>query len=104
MTLSWTLIAITALYYFGLFAGAATYPGYSHMTNYASELGAAAAAPEARLGPRFTPSSAFAAGAPDGDLHRHHRAAAKSRPHPPTSMITPIAAPIATLTPRTRQK
>ena len=43
MTLSWTLIAITALYYFGLFAGAATYPGYSHMTNYASELGAAAA-------------------------------------------------------------
>lgn len=37
------LIAITAFYYFGLFAGAATYPGYSHMTNYASELGAATA-------------------------------------------------------------
>ena len=37
------LIAITALYYFGLIAGAAVYPGYSHVTNYASELGAAAA-------------------------------------------------------------
>ena len=41
--LALTLIAITALYYFGLLVGAATYPGYSHMTNYASELGAAAA-------------------------------------------------------------
>ena len=41
--LALAMIAITALYYFGLFAGAATYPGYSHMTNYASELGAAAA-------------------------------------------------------------
>ena len=37
------LIAIPALYYFALIAGAATYPGYSHMTNYASELGAAEA-------------------------------------------------------------
>ena len=37
------LIAIPALYYFALFAGAATYPGYSHVTNYASELGAAEA-------------------------------------------------------------
>ena len=37
------LIAIPLLYYFALFAGAATYPGYSHVTNYASELGAAGA-------------------------------------------------------------
>lgn len=37
------LIAIPVLYYFALFAGAATYPGYSHVTNYASELGAAGA-------------------------------------------------------------
>ncbi len=37
------LIAIPLLYCFGLFAGAATYPGYSHLTNYASELGAAEA-------------------------------------------------------------
>jgi hypothetical membrane protein len=37
------LIAIPALYYFALIVGAATYPGYSHMTNYASELGAAGA-------------------------------------------------------------
>ena len=35
------LIGIPALYYLGLIAGAATYPGYSHVTNYASELGAA---------------------------------------------------------------
>lgn len=40
-TLSWALIAVPLLYYFALFAGAATYPGYSHVTNYASELGAA---------------------------------------------------------------
>lgn len=39
--LALALIAISALYYFGLLAGAATYPGYSHITNYASELGAA---------------------------------------------------------------
>lgn len=39
----WALIAIPLLYYFGLIAGAATYPGYSHVTNYASELGAAGA-------------------------------------------------------------
>ncbi|HET9397194.1 MAG TPA: DUF998 domain-containing protein [Sphingomicrobium sp.] len=37
------LIAIPALYYFALIVGAATYPGYSHVTNYASELGAAEA-------------------------------------------------------------
>jgi hypothetical membrane protein len=37
------LIAVPVLYYFALFAGAATYPGYSHVTNYASELGAAGA-------------------------------------------------------------
>ena len=35
------LIAIPAFYYFALIVGAATYPGYSHVTNYASELGAA---------------------------------------------------------------
>jgi hypothetical membrane protein len=38
-----TLIAIPLLYYFALIVGAATYPGYSHATNYASELGAAEA-------------------------------------------------------------
>jgi hypothetical protein len=37
------LIAAPVLYYFGLFAGAATYPGYDHATRYASELGAAGA-------------------------------------------------------------
>lgn len=41
--LALALIAISALYYFGLLVGAATYPGYSHVTNYASELGAAEA-------------------------------------------------------------
>lgn len=41
--LPWALIGIPVLYYFALFAGAATYPGYSHVTNYASELGAAGA-------------------------------------------------------------
>ena len=35
------LIAAPIFYYFGLLAGAATYPGYSHVTRYASELGAA---------------------------------------------------------------
>lgn len=35
------LLAAPALYYFGLLAGAATYPGYDHATRYASELGAA---------------------------------------------------------------
>lgn len=39
--LSGALIAVPAFYYFALFAGAATYPDYSHVTNYASELGAA---------------------------------------------------------------
>jgi hypothetical protein len=37
------IIAIPVLYYFALFVGAATYPGYSHVTRYASELGAAEA-------------------------------------------------------------
>ena len=41
--LPWALVAIPLLYYFALLAGAASYPGYSHMSNYASELGAAAA-------------------------------------------------------------
>ena len=40
-TLPLALVAIPILYYFALIAGAATYPGYSHITNYASELGAA---------------------------------------------------------------
>lgn len=35
------LILAPLLYYFGLLAGAATYPGYDHVTRYASELGAA---------------------------------------------------------------
>jgi hypothetical membrane protein len=35
------LILAPILYYFGMFAGAATYPGYDHITRYASELGAA---------------------------------------------------------------
>ena len=39
--LSLALMAIPAIYYIALLAAAATYPGYSHVTNYASELGAA---------------------------------------------------------------
>ena len=39
--LPWLLIVVPVLYYFALLAGAATYPGYSHVTRYASELGAA---------------------------------------------------------------
>ncbi len=35
------LISVPIFYYFALIAGAATYPGYSHVTRYASELGAA---------------------------------------------------------------
>src|SRR5204862_7229109 len=35
------LIAVPICYYFALVASAATYPGYSHVTRYASELGAA---------------------------------------------------------------
>ncbi len=35
------LIAVPICYYFALIIGAATYPGYSHVTRYASELGAA---------------------------------------------------------------
>ena len=35
------LIAAPSLYYLGLLAGAATYPGYDHAVRYASELGAA---------------------------------------------------------------
>ena len=37
------IIAVPVLYYFALLVGAATYPGYSHVTRYASELGAAEA-------------------------------------------------------------
>lgn len=40
-TLALALTGIPAFYYFALIAGAASYPGYSHVTNYASELGAA---------------------------------------------------------------
>lgn len=39
--LLWALIAVPVCYYFGLIIAAATYPGYSHVTRYASELGAA---------------------------------------------------------------
>ena len=35
------LIAVPICYYFALIVGAATYPGYSHVTRYASELDAA---------------------------------------------------------------
>ncbi len=35
------LIAVPICYYLALIVGAATYPGYSHVTRYASELGAA---------------------------------------------------------------
>jgi hypothetical membrane protein len=41
--LLWALIAVPTLYYFALLLGAAIYPGYSHVTRYASELGAAGA-------------------------------------------------------------
>jgi len=37
------IIAVPVFYYFALIVGAATYPGYSHVTRYASELGAAEA-------------------------------------------------------------
>jgi len=40
-TLLGALISVPIFYYFALIAGAATYPGYSHVTRYASELGAA---------------------------------------------------------------
>lgn len=48
--LALSLVAITVLYYVGLFAGAATYPGYSHIANYASELGAAELVTRANVG------------------------------------------------------
>jgi hypothetical protein len=35
------LIGVPVCYYFALIVGAASYPGYSHVTRYASELGAA---------------------------------------------------------------
>lgn len=40
-SLLWALVAVPVFYYFGLIVGALTYPGYSHATRYASELGAA---------------------------------------------------------------
>ena len=36
----WLLVLVPLLYYFVLVVGALTYPGYSHVTRYASELGA----------------------------------------------------------------
>ena len=39
----WALVAVPVLYYFALIAGAATWPGYSHVSRYASELGSAEA-------------------------------------------------------------
>ena len=38
---TWAIIAVPILYYLALIGGALTYPGYSHVTRYASELGAA---------------------------------------------------------------
>ena len=40
---AWALVAVPLLYYLALFGGALAYPGYSHVTQYASELGAAGA-------------------------------------------------------------
>ena len=40
-TLLWGLILVPVFYYVALIGGALTYPGYSHVTRYASELGAA---------------------------------------------------------------
>ena len=39
----WALVAIPVFYYFALIVGAATWPEYSHVTRYASELGSAEA-------------------------------------------------------------
>ncbi len=41
--LLWGLILVPLFYYVALIGGAMTYPGYSHVTRYASELGAAGA-------------------------------------------------------------
>jgi hypothetical protein len=41
--LLWGLILVPIFYYVALIGGAMTYPGYSHVTRYASELGAAGA-------------------------------------------------------------
>jgi len=40
-TLLWGLILVPVFYYIALIGGSLTYPGYSHVTRYASELGAA---------------------------------------------------------------
>lgn len=42
-TLLWGLILVPIFYYVALIGGSLTYPGYSHVTQYASELGAAGA-------------------------------------------------------------
>lgn len=39
--LLWGLILVPVFYYVALIGGSLTYPGYSHVTQYASELGAA---------------------------------------------------------------
>ena len=39
----WALIVSPSFYYFGLIAGSLTYPGYSQVTQYASELGSSEA-------------------------------------------------------------
>ena len=40
---AWALVAVPLLYYFALVGGSLAYLGYSHVTQYASELGAAGA-------------------------------------------------------------
>lgn len=40
-TLLWGLILVPVFYYAALIGGSLTYPGYSHVTQYASELGTA---------------------------------------------------------------
>jgi hypothetical protein len=58
--LLWALIGVPICYYFGLIAGAATYPGYSHVTRYASELGAAGAPYPALFNVSIIVAGAFA--------------------------------------------
>ena len=41
-TLLWGLILVPVFYYIGLIGGSLLWPGYSHVTQYASELGSAA--------------------------------------------------------------
>ena len=41
-TLLWGLVLVPVFYYIGLIGGSLLWPGYSHVTQYASELGSAA--------------------------------------------------------------